>query len=150
MAAEIVDIAKAVYDDLASDYEADYIVERAYSTGSLWKFGEESEQDARSTRIYVVAVSAQRTEHTRGSELVTAEVHVAVCRKTADIDEQDDVVSLAVTILKDKRRTEYTIESRPAKVHKADHLANPFPDWLDSHSVMASIVRLTISYEVDQ
>ena len=149
MAAEIVDIADAIVDDLVTTYAAKHIVERAYSTGGLWKFGEESEQDAMSTRLYVVPLSATRSEHSRVSELIRADVHIAVCRKTNELDEQDDVVSLAVTILKAKRRTTFTTDSGVWRVVEVDHLANPFPEWIDTHGVMCSIVRLTLTLEVD-
>jgi hypothetical protein len=148
-AAEIVDIAKAIAADLAATYEHEHIVERAYSTGGLWKFGEETEQESLATRLYVVPLSASREEHTHASELIRAEVHIAVCRKTASIDEQDEVISLAVEILKAKRRTTWTVDSGTARVIAADHLANPFPDWLNTHGVMVSIVRLTLTMEVD-
>lgn len=147
MAAEIVDVVKAVLADLVADYENKYIVKRAWNVSTLWReWGNESEQEAERIRIFVVPLAASRSELVRGYEQITPEVSIAVCRKTDNLDDQDELVGLATTILKDKRRKAYTTDSGTAKVTSIEHI--PSSDSLLAQGIMASLIRLTLRMEV--
>lgn len=149
MAAEIVDIVAALVAELDDTYGDKHIVKHAYSTGSLWKLGEESEVDRDRIRIYVVPVSAPRQEHTRSSELVSPEIHVAVARFSPHADDQDDAVTLAVDILKAYRRRTFAIGTNTARVTQAEHDVIASRETLDQFQVLISVVRLRLTMEVD-
>lgn len=149
MAAEIVEVAKAVLADLASDYEDKYIVKRGWHVATLWQeWGTESKAETERIRIFVVPVAAPRSELIRGYEEVNPEISIAVCKKTDSIDDQDDLVSLAVEIAKAQRRKVYTTaeSSLTVKVTTVDHI--PASSALLEKGVMASLIRLTLRMEV--
>jgi hypothetical protein len=147
MAAEIVDVAKAVLSALEADYGHEYIVKRAWAVSTLWQeWGRESEEDARRFRLFVVPVAAPRSELVRGYEQVLPEISIAVCQKTDDLCEQDDLVARAVVIAKALRRASYTTDSGTAKVTTVDHVPVS-PELLDK-GIMASLIRLTLRMEV--
>lgn len=149
MAAEIVDVAKAVFADLEAAYANKYIVKRGWLVSTLWQeFGNESEVASERVRIFVVPVAAPRSELNRGFEVVNPEISIAVCKKTGNLDEQDDIVALAVEIVKGERRKQYTVgaDELIAKVSTTDFV--PASDALLGKGVMASLIRLTLRMEV--
>lgn len=147
MAAEIVDVAKAVLAACEAAYGSEYIVKRAWSVKTLWSdFGTTSEHDSKQLRLFVVPIEAPRSELTRGYEEVRPAVSLCVCRKTDEQCDQDDVVSRAVAILKDQRRATFTTDSGTAKVTTADHV--PVSLELLEKGITASLIRLTMRMEI--
>lgn len=147
MAAEIVDVAEAVYAAFQSTYGHEYIVKRAWSVSTLWsEWGTESEEKAERVRLFVVPVAAPRSELSRGFEQVSPTISIAVCKKTDDLCEQNDLISLAATILKTQRRLLYETDSGNAKVTTIEHV--PFSDALIEKGIIASLIQLTFRMEV--